>query len=226
MWCLNQFPPESDSFVSFLIDEWTQSHKWVSYHVSDHSGFHYRQHLLSKFIRLPASVLQRFITDVEQYSLWSLKLFSSPSQISGDSHITDATKYVLNKALGSHCEIIESVPLGLILSELLLNSDLLFVYPGHEAIWYHRRFMLQTFRDVANNMKVADCQHKDNNGVSLEKAKRVDTFRGTLMQRLLTVESALYIRCKAEKDRQANLAEKHRAWLLSIMKVNLQLPLN
>lgn len=209
-----------------------QTHKWVSSHVSDHSGFHYRQHLLDKFVNLPPcgfSVVRKCTIDIEQNSLWSLQMFLSPLESKDDSQLTEATKFILCESLDSQCEKIESIPLGLILSEFFFNTDLLLVYPGHEAIWYHRRFILNAFRDFVCHLKTTECQHfsthKDNNGVSLEKTKRMETLGDTLMHRLVRFETVLYSRCRADKDRQASSAEKHRAWLASIMKINLHLPL-
>jgi len=66
--------------------EFEQMHKFISLHVSDHSGFHYEQFLL--------------------HSLQSLH---------GDECFT------------SHLN-----------SELQLTQELIQLYPGHEAIWYHR----------------------------------------------------------------------------------------
>lgn len=232
IWCLNQLSPESGSYISFLINEWMQTHKWVSCHVSDHSGFHYRQHLLSKFISLPPSgfgTIRKCTVDIEQTSLWSLQMFLSPLESKRDNQLTELTKFILCESLDNHCEKIESIPLGLIVSEFFFNTDLLLVYPGHEAIWYHRRFILSTFRDFVRNLKSTDCQcistHKDNNGVSLEKTKRVETLGDSLMQRIVSFETVLYSRCRSDKDRQASCAEKHRAWLASIIKINLHLPL-
>jgi len=69
--------------VEFELDE---MRKFVSLHVSDHSGFHY-----------------------EQFLLHSLRVSR------GDDQFTSQ----LN-------------------AELQLTQELIQLYPGHEAIWYHR----------------------------------------------------------------------------------------
>ncbi|XP_046678380.1 protein prenyltransferase alpha subunit repeat-containing protein 1 [Homalodisca vitripennis] len=231
IWCLNQLPQDSGSYISFLIDEWMQTHQWVSVHVSDHSGFQYRQHLLDRFVKLPPSgfsTVRKCTVDIEQNSAWSLQMFLSPSESKQDSHLTESTKSILYEALDKKCEKLDSIPLGIVLSELFFNTDLVLVYPGHEAIWYHRRFIVHVFRECVYNLESGGGQrncHKDNNGVSLEKTKKVENIEDSLLQRLVKFETVLYSKCRADKDRQASYAEKHRAWLASIMKINLNLPL-
>ena len=66
--------------------ECAQMHKFISLHVSDHSGFHYQQFLLN-----------------------SLQLLHGDAQF-----------------------------LSCLRSELQLTQELIQLYPGHEAIWYHR----------------------------------------------------------------------------------------
>lgn len=207
------------------------TYKWVSTHVSDHSGFQYRQHLLTKFVDLPVngySIVRKCTSDIEQASRSSLQMFQCPLETKKDSQLREETKSFLNKFSSNLCEKVDSIPLGMILSELFLNTDLIVVYPGHEAIWCHRRFIVHIFQKCVNGLKseeILQCCLKDNNGVSVEKAKRLDSISDSLIQRLVCFETALYTQAKSEKDRQASCAEKHRAWLASIMKLNLHLPL-
>lgn len=232
MWCLNQLPTNSGTYISFLINEWIQTHKWVSTHVSDHSGFQYRQQLLNRFVNLSPnsySVVRKCTTDIEKSSLESLQMFLAPSESKLDNPLTEETNLMLHEALSYKCDEVDSIPLGLILSELFFNTDLIVVFPGHEALWYHRRFVLNIFQECVSSclktkVGTESFDHKDNNGVSLEKTKRVECVSDSLMQRIVRFETVLYSRAKSSKDRQANCAEKHRAWLASIMKINLHLP--
>lgn len=74
-----------DNCVELILKELRDSEVWVSLHVSDHSGFHYRQNLLTRL------------------------------------------KTAEHKDYNQ-----------LMQNELLLCSDLITRYPGHEAIWSHR----------------------------------------------------------------------------------------
>ncbi|XP_070541873.1 protein prenyltransferase alpha subunit repeat-containing protein 1-like [Ptychodera flava] len=78
-----------------LLAELTRTRTLVSMHVSDHSGFHYRQFLIKELAKSSNS----------QDDLSSTKLE----------------------------EVLES--------EIKLAAELIESYPGHEAIWYHRRFL-------------------------------------------------------------------------------------
>lgn len=76
-------PPRSGSPVQMLESEIQLTREWVRSHVSDCSGFHYRQYLLRR---------------------------------------------------------VGSVPL--LAKEVALCEELCLAFPGHEAIWQHRRFCL------------------------------------------------------------------------------------
>ncbi|XP_018411136.1 PREDICTED: protein prenyltransferase alpha subunit repeat-containing protein 1 [Nanorana parkeri] len=105
--------------IKLLIDELSSTKHWVSVHVSDHSGFHYRQFLLK-------SLLAKAQTD------------------SDNSAVPE-----------SPCPTIEEegqqldVPL-LIEEEMELSRDLIESYPGHEALWCHRRQILGLIHQLHN----------------------------------------------------------------------------
>ncbi|XP_056379032.1 protein prenyltransferase alpha subunit repeat-containing protein 1 [Hyla sarda] len=100
--------------VKLLIDELSFTKHWVSMHVSDHSGFHYRQFLLK-------SLLSQARADCESSS-------SVPRE-------EEAPRLDL--------------PL-FIEEELELSSDLIESYPGHEALWCHRRHVLTLLHQLHN----------------------------------------------------------------------------
>ncbi|XP_013395480.1 protein prenyltransferase alpha subunit repeat-containing protein 1-A [Lingula anatina] len=79
----------------FIMAEYENTRSYVSMHVSDHSGFHYRQFLLSN-AEQTSSILQQ---------------------------------------------------------ELDFISELISVYPGHEALWYHRRFIIHAMYNLQNISK-------------------------------------------------------------------------
>ncbi|CAG7838312.1 unnamed protein product [Allacma fusca] len=95
-WLLETFLGGSfcpDEFkLTILNSEKNCSDNWVERHISDHSGFHYRQKLLSQMSLLECNVNGVF------------QLFTK---------------------------------------ELENNLSLVMRFPGHEALWYHRRFLLQ-----------------------------------------------------------------------------------
>ncbi|XP_052413170.1 protein prenyltransferase alpha subunit repeat-containing protein 1 [Carassius gibelio] len=100
--------------LKVLHDELSSTRLWVSMHVSDHSGFHYRQHLLK--------ALARELSQVGETEL-------HPTQQPNGESTADASD-------GSHHN--DVIP-QLFHEEMELCTDLIESYPGHETLWCHRR---------------------------------------------------------------------------------------
>ncbi|NWT97477.1 PTAR1 protein, partial [Urocynchramus pylzowi] len=107
--------------VKVLLDELSSTKYWVSMHVSDHSGFHYRQFLLNSLIR-------RTVTDNNILVQNQVVNEQSPSlQKEEESAGTEAA-----------CAEEQSVDLPRHLDEEMeLCSELIDNYPGHETLWCH-----------------------------------------------------------------------------------------
>ncbi|NXO26043.1 PTAR1 protein, partial [Cisticola juncidis] len=107
--------------VKVLLDELSSTKYWVSMHVSDHSGFHYRQFLLNSLIR-------RTVTDNSILVRNQMVNEQNPSlqkeeEIAG----TEAA-----------CAEEQSMDLPRCLDEEMeLCSELIDNYPGHETLWCH-----------------------------------------------------------------------------------------
>lgn len=101
-----------------LLDELSSMKHWASMHVSDHSGFHYRQFLLKSLISqtvIDGSVL-------EQNSLRSEPaLVLSKDEAAAAS--TEEPRINLPRLLEEEVEF---------------STDLIDSYPGHETLWCHR----------------------------------------------------------------------------------------
>ncbi|MEJ1276526.1 protein prenyltransferase alpha subunit repeat containing 1 [Cricetulus griseus] len=106
--------------LKILLDELSSTKHWASMHVSDHSGFHYRQFLLKSLISqtaMDASVLQHN----------SLKNEPKDEEATAT---TEEPRINLTQLLEEEVEFC---------------TDLINSYPGHETLWCHRRhaFYLQ-----------------------------------------------------------------------------------
>ncbi|XP_006527424.1 protein prenyltransferase alpha subunit repeat-containing protein 1 isoform X1 [Mus musculus] len=106
--------------LKILLDELSSTKHWASMHVSDHSGFHYRQFLLKSLISQTT-----IDSAVPQHN--SLK--SEPKD---------------EAAAASTEEPSVNLP-QLLEEEVEFCTDLIDSYPGHETLWCHRRhvFYLQ-----------------------------------------------------------------------------------
>ena len=114
---------------------------WVSMHVSDHSGFHYRQFLLKALVR---ELSQSQSPSQQTQSPASSPLLpsssspppppqrspaDSPPQSNGEASTT-ATAPEAHGAPTTFSQLLHD--------EMELCTDLIESYPGHETLWCHR----------------------------------------------------------------------------------------
>ncbi|XP_037634382.1 protein prenyltransferase alpha subunit repeat-containing protein 1 [Sebastes umbrosus] len=129
------------SNVKVFHDELSSMRLWVSMHVSDHSGFHYRQFLLKELItelsQTPATTTTTTTTTNSPQHRCSTVPSSSPQhhshgQANGELSGAEAAGEE-ERQLGS------TAVLQLFHQEMELCSDLIQSFPGHETLWSHRR---------------------------------------------------------------------------------------
>lgn len=126
---------------------------WVSMHVSDHSGFHYRQFLLKTLVQelgqspsqqqmqpqSPASSPQRLLLPSRSSSSSSPppppqdSPVGSPQQANGEASVTAAATAPAGAHKGDSPLVSQ-----LFHDEMELCTDLIESYPGHETLWCHR----------------------------------------------------------------------------------------
>ncbi|XP_049626925.1 protein prenyltransferase alpha subunit repeat-containing protein 1 [Suncus etruscus] len=111
--------------IKILLDELSSTKHWASMHVSDHSGFHYRQFLLKSLMNQTVIVG----SGLEQNHLSSEQTLILPKD---------------EEASASAEEPRINIP-HLLEEEVEFSTDLIDSYPGHETLWCHRRhvFYLQ-----------------------------------------------------------------------------------
>ncbi|KAM6944831.1 protein prenyltransferase alpha subunit repeat-containing protein 1 [Lycodopsis pacificus] len=116
--------------VKVFHDELSSMRLWVSMHVSDHSGFHYRQFLLKELIaelsQTPASTTRGSAVPS------SSPLHHGHARANGELSGAEAAGEE-ERRLGS------TAALQLFHQEVELCSDLIRAFPGHETLWSHRR---------------------------------------------------------------------------------------
>ncbi|XP_019373775.1 PREDICTED: protein prenyltransferase alpha subunit repeat-containing protein 1 [Gavialis gangeticus] len=122
--------------VKILLDELSSTKYWVSMHVSDHSGFHYRQFLIK-------SLTGRTVADntvLVQNQLVNQQSSSLPED--EENEVAEAT-----------CTEEQRVDLSQLLKEELeLCTDLIDTYPGHETLWCHRRHVFYLQHHLNNKL--------------------------------------------------------------------------
>ncbi|KTG36769.1 hypothetical protein cypCar_00009232 [Cyprinus carpio] len=98
--------------LKVLHDELSSTRLWVSMHVSDHSGFHYRQHLLKALARELSQAGETELHPTQQPN------GESTAGASDDNHHNDVIPQIFDE-------------------EMELCTDLIESYPGHETLWCH-----------------------------------------------------------------------------------------
>lgn len=148
MICAQKKLPEF--YADLLKSEWVDSGKWCSRHVSDHSGLAYRQFLLNRLLyekTPPGSCdeLQQRRGFVERLVTPHL----SNEEIAALSSTNDGAWRFLNLLHGSKVDPGRPeidyeqtlVALSYWAEDCKSNENDILAYPGHEALWYHRRFL-------------------------------------------------------------------------------------
>ncbi|KAM6391585.1 protein prenyltransferase alpha subunit repeat-containing protein 1 [Rhynochetos jubatus] len=122
--------------IKVLLDELSSTKYWVSMHVSDHSGFHYRQFLIK-------SLIVRNVTDCNALVQNQIVNEQSPS----------LEKEEESAGAEAACVEEQSVDLPRCLEEELeLCTELIDTYPGHESLWYHRRRVFYLQHHLSNKL--------------------------------------------------------------------------
>ncbi|CAM9492299.1 protein prenyltransferase alpha subunit repeat-containing protein 1 isoform X1 [Lampetra fluviatilis] len=110
--------------VKALLTELAATEPWVRTHVSDHSGFHYRQFLLNSLAAAATSSA------------------GDPTRVSPLSETAQQDGEGPGAALAESGPQSDTVALTTLLHrEFDLCTDLILAYPGHETLWSHRRFL-------------------------------------------------------------------------------------
>ncbi|XP_038559120.1 protein prenyltransferase alpha subunit repeat-containing protein 1 isoform X1 [Micropterus salmoides] len=122
--------------VKVFHDELSSMRLWVSMHVSDHSGFHYRQFLLKELIAELAQTPDSTTTSSPQH------MSSTAPSNSSDHHSHAQANGELSGAEVEEEQLSFTKVLQLFRQEMELCSDLIQSFPGHETLWSHRRHVL------------------------------------------------------------------------------------
>lgn len=137
IWLIESIP---DTFLKSAVikREFTSSFDWIFRTVSEHSGFHYRQRLL--FLLRQLAPTDSYFKDFKQFVVNYLHIVHNSTEslllhLLGETPIKSGDFPVCN--------------LCVLLFELLYTCrELNNSYPGHESIWYHRRFVVYTLLET------------------------------------------------------------------------------
>ncbi|KAM6954510.1 protein prenyltransferase alpha subunit repeat-containing protein 1 [Aplochiton taeniatus] len=156
--------------LKVLHDERSSLRHWVSMHVSDHSGFHYRQFLLKTLVRELSSALK-----ASSSSSCSSSPQPRPSPATAgpthQNHLLNHTVLLNGEVMSICCDEQQQqqeAGLGAVVQlfhqEMALCTDLIQTYPGHEALWCHRRHVVYLWHHWRKDHGPAELQSCFPNG--------------------------------------------------------------
>ncbi|XP_077903671.1 protein prenyltransferase alpha subunit repeat-containing protein 1 isoform X2 [Ictidomys tridecemlineatus] len=188
--------------IKILLDELSSTKHWASMHVSDHSGFHYRQFLLK-------SLMSQTVTD---------------SSVLEKNTLRNEPALVLPKdeeAAASTEEPRINLP-HLLEEEVEFSTDLIDSYPGHETLWCHRRhvFYLQHHLNadprLSQAMEVDGLNDSSKQGYSQETKRLKRTPAPDSLGLEMEHRFIDQVLSTCRNIEQARYAKAYRKWLVTL----------
>ncbi|XP_034241958.1 protein prenyltransferase alpha subunit repeat-containing protein 1-B-like isoform X5 [Thrips palmi] len=234
MWIMSHLPQAQDHF----INEWVSSEEWISKHVSEHSGLQYREYLFKQIMQNVGHTyfchklrlsLENFFLPLKSSELYCVSLKDSTPLKQLHSLVIDILE---QKDFCSSCPIkCGSNPhilhIGFLAYELLLVTELIRLYPGHEALWCHRRFVLFSLYSIVKEINTYEASKSDiSDGVPHPKAQKlsvsdIEIECNFLWSVIVRHEESLLEECSLctpEESYQSKLAFRHQEWVEKILK--------
>ncbi|XP_008552836.1 protein prenyltransferase alpha subunit repeat-containing protein 1-A isoform X1 [Microplitis demolitor] len=161
----------STNFHQFIISEWESSENWCSLHVSDHSGLSYRQFLLKKLL-IKSQILEsddtltsEFVNKRRKIIYEYVKKYNNAQDCKDISCLNNGGYCEILNALHGDCKSKKAdidyervlIALSYWVEDCILNQDLIKCFPGHEALWYHRRFLGHALRCIKLSYSKYSC---------------------------------------------------------------------
>lgn len=197
IWCLNQIGSTNRDKIYQI--EWAWSEKWISAHVSDYSGLHYRTFLINSIIN------------------WSASYEIGPCL----DHSFDQFVQIVSSVGGVlHDE--PPLPLKVFIYELILSTELIETFHGHEALWCHRRSVFQLLKSLLSKSKSKPIIHQNTEGIPVRKDFKMDSnMIDDSFIKLINLYEKLFLDNvhKYNDTRQIGYSEKHVEWIGKILKI-------
>ncbi|XP_071450210.1 protein prenyltransferase alpha subunit repeat-containing protein 1 [Hetaerina americana] len=192
-----------------LLREWSETGQWVATHVSDHSGMQYRQFLLDRMMACSSEGDDEggIVVDgtceqdtgfiqVMAHALGNFR--ENPGD--GLASISEDGGFE-----GHMCENLLRLAIG----ELLVNTDLICQFVGHEALWCHRRFIVRTVVGMVSDWVKVACG---------------EDLADQLLRAMQTQEELLVAHCTLQLHsdvHQVRFAKRHAVWLARILNISV-----
>lgn len=211
--------PEEKPGCRFLVGElevcsWTANKHQNNYHAWNH-----RLWVLQQLTERPPGLAEVCRSEYEACHRW---IRTHVSEHSGLHYLQYLLATVVTMAaegtLASLTEVVPSVstPLELYSAELEFNRDLIEQYPGHEALFCHRRVLLQRVQDLL--LHTTPPQRTASPPPPALKRSCVETVNSD-WSAVLLAERDLVNRSLQSQSYQHTLGERHSHWLSNVLGV-------
>eukprot|EP00299_Pterocystis_sp_00344_P017563 c8799_g1_i1.p1 GENE.c8799_g1_i1~~c8799_g1_i1.p1 ORF type:complete len:445 (-),score=125.30 c8799_g1_i1:31-1284(-) len=186
--------------IDTLFAELRNTAEWLNLHVSDHAGLHNRQIVLD-------TIAQRLPT--------------------GTCHALSISQFLISgTTIGSANTIAPpQTRLELWTHEFDVNTDLVLRYPGHEALWCHRRFLWVRWLELVQTIKfekIVEANLNEEASVIDDELFHVANFQyssrnvwPSLSGECLLCEKCVDLSAESENDvEQSRCAALYAVWML------------
>lgn len=245
IWCMEKLlNVASDEFCAdMLMIELCYTEMWVSKHVSEHTGFHYRQYVMSKVRHVQLAL-------DDNYKACMKRFFTNSADV---TNVADVLKSIFGNSEKSWTDVnlrLLYQTMVVLLYDLLLNTEHHDIFPEHETLWCHRRYILYNLfhlifvylgasMDNSTNLHVVftndkpECNVVDNvvvksivcdkfwsNGEKFPKILKCDKsniYSSKMYKTLLSTEKTLIDKYSKVNNRHGYLAQRHEKWLVYIL---------
>lgn len=166
IWLLKKLKTLNDQYKinCLYMKEYDFSENWVSKHVSEFSGFHYRQFCIRNIFSIATKSMWKNLNDYIHINLRTsfahvlLSHFPKDNLVKlSENEILSCSEDDLISVLLVHsyrncnCNInifLTCRKFEILFHELICNNELLRFYKFHETLWYHRRFIVHEILSV------------------------------------------------------------------------------
>ncbi|CAO2585004.1 Protein prenyltransferase alpha subunit repeat-containing protein 1 [Lemmus lemmus] len=183
--------------LKILLDELSSTKHWASMHVSDHSGFHYRQFLLK-------SLISQTAMDTSGLQQNSLKDEPKDEEATASK---EEPRIDLTQLLEEEVEFC---------------TDLIDSYPGHETLWCHRRHIfylqhhLNASPQLSQAMEVDGLNDSSKQGYSQETKRLKRTPAPDSLGLEMEHRFIDQVLSTCRNVEQARYANAYRKWLVTL----------
>lgn len=137
IWCIENIANQCSTFSNIIYSELTYTQDWINKHVSEHSGYHYRQFLI-KLLKEHRHIISVFET-YYNFTINKLELFKEDKYINLLSYLLG--RHNKKKILEETCSYINYICI-LLYDLVVLFTEVYQHYFEHQSLYYHRRFLI------------------------------------------------------------------------------------